>query len=584
MTFRHNGLSGLQTRSKDSLRKLDWVIVLIFCLSLFLRWLIPAQIVPNSPNDDYLGVMLANNLLHGHWLGGWTSNTLSKPPAYSFFLMLAHFIPVDPTVILHAIYLLIVLAFLRNLRKYFEKELKSWPALNRVFFLLFAFNPAVLANDFSRIYRISLDSLASLLFFVLILRLANVLKNIYLTADKTVWKSIKLSQYSKISSLIGFTYAVMILTRSEGYWVLITSIPFVFAIWLSSIISNNRSWKSISKYSSGIVLIKMISVAVIAFLVPIGIVSEVNKSVYGVSEIENFYTGNYARAINIWEGVENGKSTFSFIPVSKGQRDAVYKVSPAALSLKATLDGPPNTGWKTFNCSTTKICDESGAWFPWELRTAAIDNNHISNEIQFQQFFGVLANELENACKTHQIKCGAAGAAPGARSFLDYPPHQLLDTSMKAFGSLFTLDQAANVGHPDNGQDPTELKIWHETVNFNYLIVNDDFSNWKGMAHTITTLRTIYQGLLPILFLLATYSLFIRRKKGAEILNWYALCVLGAMFVFSGGLAIVESSLGFGAGFLSLYALPMQPLLLLFIAVGVSTLFYQYEGTQPDSE
>ena len=417
--------------------RLDYVIVLISLVSLVLRWLIPATIVPNSPNDDYLGVLLAHNLIHGQWLGAWTPNTLSKPPAYSFFLAIAHYIPVDPTLILHLFYLLVALLFINNLVNYFDK-LHYRKIFTHLAFLFFAFNPAVFANDFSRIYRTSLDTILVFLFFTLILKLVIFLKVIYLDGVGADWKKVKALKFLSLSVLLGLTFSLMILTRSEGYWVLVPTIPLVLGIWFISVLKNGVGWQFWSKYKSISILVKVFALALAAYLIPIGLVSAVNKSVYGISEIDNFYTGNYARAIKLWEGVENGKSQFSFIPVSKGQRASVYSVSPAALSLKPTLDGAPNTGWKSFNCSTTKICDESGSWFPWELRSAAIDNQHITSEVQFQQFFGVLADQISAACSTHQIKCGSTGSAPGSKPILSYPIHQLIDTTIKAFGSLFT--------------------------------------------------------------------------------------------------------------------------------------------------
>jgi hypothetical protein len=326
-------------------------------------------------------------------------------------------------------------------------------------------------------------------------------------------------------------------------------------------------------------LMKIAAIAVLSFLVPIGIVSEINKSAYGVSTIENYYSGNFARAINLWAGVENGKSDLSFVSVSKGQREAVYAVSPSAFSLKTILDGLPNTGWKTFNCSATKICDESGSWFPFELRSAAVSIHALQNEAQFQNFFGNLADEILEACASRRIICGSPGLAPAVKSLGSIPIHQLLDTSAKAFGSLFTVEQAINTSRPDNGQDAVQLQVWHSTVNFKYLIVLDDFSNWQGMANSIMFLRSIYQGILPILFVLGIFSLFIRRKGDGQILNWYALAVLSSILTFSGGLAIFEYALGFRASY-SLYALPMQPLLLLFISVCITNLV-SYFGDMP---
>jgi len=169
-------------------RTLDFLIIFIFSSSLGLRWLIPAAIAPNTPNDDYLGVMLAHNLIQGHWFGGWTPDLLSKPPAYSFFLMVAHYFPVDPTVLIHLIYLLISLLFLKFTVDFFNSPHKSKEMFMRIGFLFLAFNPAVFAIDFSRIYRTSLDTLATFLFFTLFLKLLTLLRDIYFSGNQLVWK------------------------------------------------------------------------------------------------------------------------------------------------------------------------------------------------------------------------------------------------------------------------------------------------------------------------------------------------------------------------------------------------------------
>lgn len=568
---------------RSRVKKTDCVIIFIFTLSLFLRWLIPATIYPLSPNDDYLGIMLSNALIHGHWLGSWSPDILSKPPAYSFFLAIAHFIPLDPTVLMHSFYLLISLLFVKSTSKFFGNLHYSNPFFIRVGFLFLAFNPAVFANDFSRIYRISLDTVATLLFITLVLRLVNFLQKIYLEGQQFSWKEQHLGSYLAIAVPLGITYSVMILTRAEGFWILIPTIPLPVAIWISSISRNGISWRLKRKYRSGLVLLNLFAISTIAFLVPIGIVSGINKSVYGVSEIENYYSGNYARAIKLWEGVRNGKSNLSFIPVSKGQRAAVYAVSPAALSLKPTLDGPPNTGWKTFNCSATKVCDESGGgWFSWELRSAAVINNHISNEVEFQRFFETLGNQISSACRNKLITCDAPGIAPGAKALSDLPFHQMIDTGIKAFDSLIRMSQATNVGHSDNGHDAIALKVWHSTIHFNYLIVNEDFNSWLGMSSTISLLKDIYEHTLPILFVVVLLSLLIPRKGTQSLSKWYLFSILGGLVCYSAVMAILEASLGFNADY-ALYALPMQPLLLLFILFGIARILHQFESVMKNS-
>jgi len=442
----------------------------------------------------------------------------------------------------------------------------------RIGFLFLAFNPAVFAIDFSRIYRTSLDTLATFLFFTLFLKLLTLLRDIYFSGNQLVWKYTSIKKYFWLGVTLGLTYSIMVLTRYEAIWALIATTPVLLAVWILSISKNGISWKLKSKYRSVIILINLFVIATVACLIPIGVISSINKSVYGVFQVENYFSGNFARAITLWEGVQNGKSGLSFIPVSKGQREAVYEVSPAAQSLKPTLDGPPNTGWKVYNCAATGVCDESGGgWFPWELRSAAVDANHIRTEVEFQEFFGRLAREIASACKSELISCGQPGIAPGAKPILDYSPHQLLDTAVKALGSLFTVEQAANVTHGDNGQDSAQLKVWHSTIHFKYLIVTKNLDNWMGMGNTITFLRNIYQNLIPITFILVIFFLFTRQEFINRISKYYLFSLLTGLIVYSGGMAVLESSLGFNPGY-SFYALPMQPLLLMFILFGIAAI------------
>ena len=555
-------------------KNVDLILFVIFFVSLLLRWMIPATIVPNSPNDDFLGILQANALINGHWLGVWTPDILSKPPAYSFFLMFAHYVPVDPTVFIHIFYLLISMLFLKYAADYFHNFDKFRQSFFRIGFLFLAFNPMLFANDFSRIYRTSLNTLASLLFFTLILKLVTLLKAMFFSENGTLWIKTPIRRYLGVSLGLGLTYAIMILTRSEGYWVLIPTMSLVVGIWIYSIVSNRMNWRLKKKYRSVIVLRNILLIAVIGCILPVGIVSSINKSTYGVYQIENYYSGNFARAIKLWQGVESGKSSNLFIPVSKEQRAAVYGVSPAALTLKPVLDGPPNTGWKVYNCSSSGICDESGGWFTWELRSAAVSQNNITNEVDFQKFFGRLADQIDSACESEALKCGKPGLAPGVRAISDYPLHQLLDTSVKAFNSLLTVEQAANVGHPDHGQDAEKLKLWQSTINFRHLVIPDTSNSWQSMANTIKFLRNIYQVLLPLFFAIGISSIFLRRKSNDGILNFYLIALLGGMLICTGGLAIVESSFGMGIAY-SLYALPMQPLLLAFIVLSFGNITYK---------
>ena len=560
---------------------LQWIkanlfILVLMASSLFLRILVPPTIVVNSPNDDYLGVMLAHALIHGHWLGAWSPDLLSKPPAYAFYLAVVHFFRVAPTIPMHMLYLVGALYAISTILNVTQLETKVKENLKKVLFLLFAFNPAVFAGDFSKIYRISLSTVLVVFYFGIILDLGRKISVFLSSCTSSNPPMLIFRVFWKPSITLGLLYAFSVLNRVESYWILVPTFIFLCPIVCSGLVANYKNsrpeiFRSTilfrAKFSAVLLLLSTLS-----YLVPIQLVSTINQSIYGVSEIENFYSGNYAKAIKLWESVQNGKSSLSFVAVSKGQREAIYSHSATALKLKPVLDSAPNTGWKTFNCNITKVCDESGAWFPWELRSAAMQTGEIHNEKEFQSFFSKLSSEIEAACNSHRVSCGRMGSGPGSKSVFDYPKHQIANGVFKSLLSVFNFDQAANLSRTDTGQDPRQLQIWRETIAFKYVTVPDDYSGWLAMNDAVRLLKTIYTPLINLLFAYLMGCLIYFWKRIRHLLRWYAVASLIGIVVFSIGLSIFDAASGFSIGY-SLYALPIQPLILIFItSIGMGLL------------
>ena len=547
----------------------NYFILFLMTASLGLRILVPPTIVVNSPNDDYLGVMLAHSIIHGHWLGAWTPDLLSKPPAYAFYLAVVHFLRITPTIPMHLLYLVGSYYAISSVLDVTHIDAKLKENLKKIFFLIFAFNPAVFAGDFSKIYRISLSTVLVIFHFGLLAKLAkrvNTFRN--LKGVSYSFKSIFWS-FWKLTVALGLLYAVAILNRVESYWILIPTFIFLAKVIASGLWSHYRN-SSPKIFQANFLnqtklTVLLLILGAFAYLIPIQTVSLINKSVYGVAEIENFYSGSYSKAIKLWESVRDGRSSLSFVAVSKGQRAAIYPFSATARKMAPVLDSPVNTGWKTFNCEMTKVCDESGAWFPWELRSAAMQTGEIHTEKEFQKFFYKLSSEIEAACNSHRVNCGRIGSGPGAKSVFDYPKHQILNGIFKSLLSIFNFDQAANLSRVDTGHDPRQLQIWRETIEFQYVTIPDDYSGWLAMSDAIRFLKTIYTPLINLLFAFSFGCLIYFWRKINHLLRWYAVATLIGMVTFSIGLSIVEAASGFGIGY-SLYALPIQPLNLIFIS------------------
>ena len=569
--------------------KVQWIktnifIFVVMALSIFLRIMVPPTIVVNSPNDDYLGVMLAHSLIHGHWLGAWTPDLLSKPPAYAFYLAIVHFLRVTPTIPMHLLYLMASYFAISSILNVTHIDARVKVNLKKIFFLLFAFNPAVFAGDFSKIYRISLSTVLVIFYFGLMLELAkrtDTFLNSNSSPNSPTSPKAIIRSYWKLSVALGLLYATSVLNRIESYWILIPTSFFLVTVMTKGLLTTSRNsrpeiFRAIVLYRTKLFAI-LILISTISYLIPIQAIGFINKSVYGVDEIENYYSGNFAKAIKLWESVQTGRSQLSFVAVSKGQRAAIYPFSPTALKMAPVLDSPPNTGWKTFNCGMTKVCDESGIWFPWELRSAAMKTGEIQNEKDFQAFFSKLSSEIDAACKTHRVTCGRIGSGPGVKSVFDYPIHQIANGIFKSLLSILNFDQAANLSRSDSGQDPRQLQIWRETITFSYVTIPDDYSGWLAMNDAIRFLKAIYSPLIILLFAFLFGCLIYFWTRVRSLLRWYAVTSLVGMVVFSMGLSIVDAASGFTIGY-SLYALPIQPLILIFITsigVGLIEIFSQ---------
>ena len=562
-----------QLTNKNYFASINVTCALIFIASLILRWIIPSTIVTNSPNDDFLGVLQAHNLLQGNWLGSWNVNVLSKPPGYAFFLLIAHAIPTDPTVVLHFFYLVLGIYFRSLLGKKFMPSSNLSNRFLDVAFLVFAFNPAVFGQDFSKIYRTSLDSILSLAIVLLMLEIIHGY-NIEITKLRSVATSkhtAKVPYHFGIWALLGFLFSWKFLTRSEALWLFAPSLLIlgimVFRFWIKSYKINDV--KMMPQKSFRVSFYKSSTVGICTALVfaasPIFIVSEINKSHYGVFETENYFSGNFGKAYKLWEGVNQGRDGRLSVSISTLQRKTVYKISPTAALLEPIIEGTgPIAGWKNFNCqSPSHICDEAGPWFPWELRDAAFAAGRAATEIQFQKFFGQIAKDIENACQNRSISCGPKGTSVALGSWHFIPKKQLLTYAFNALNSMINFDSALNTARPNGGDDASQLGIWHSTLHFDRVSFTNSYDGWKAFDGGIIFLRSLYLILLPVLIVVGILRWLFKRKQWLDSSETFStIFLILTIAIYLGGMALFEVATGFQAGF-SEYCLPVQPIFLI---------------------
>jgi hypothetical protein len=531
--------------SKSYIVRFTWALALIFTtlINLLFRSQIPTNAGWYSPHDDLLGIRLTRSLLDGDWLGEWSNLTLAKPPGYSFLLGILHFLPFQTVVSVQALFCLAAGYLTFSLQKIFVAPRNFKVILSYLIYTFLIFNPYLFGLEFSRIYRSNLHAILLLLFLTFAMNIFHQI--ISLKPEVQNLRNESVSLWFKWFS-ISLTYSLLVLVRSESYWIL-----GVFFLLLTFVILSQRRKFRVTLNRISIRYFSLFMAIIIGFLTymsPISYVNKMNEKRYGISQIENYYSGEFANAMKLWASVDEGYDARPFIVISAKQRLAVYKISANALKLKPFLELPPGKGWQRFACgSPNHVCDNSGGWATWEIRDAAISTKLIKNEVEFQHFFGDLADDIKNACDLGTLSCRRTGIGVGAKNISDLPILKIGKYAILNILSALMLRQEKDglVAVSDFNKDQvSSIREFHAVAKY-----DSNFSSGSDSPNIVSTkLAFLYHFYLPlqiILFLLAILGLVFRKsyksKRIAGVVFLYG-CI--SMFVSSIGVAIAQVSFG----------------------------------------
>ena len=302
------------------------ITILSILLSALFRYFSPVIYVFNSPHDDLMAIRQAAGILQGDWLGEWSNLTLAKPPGYALFLVLANGLRVQPEWLLWGFTIGAAYFAAHGISRILK--FRSSYKLQLVFAFLIL-NPTWYSQDFSRVYRTSLYTALGFLFSAIFLHLVVSLLDPPSKDDSDALFSFSTFLFMSL----GITYGLMSITRTEGMWVLIPSL-FVGLLIIFRIVAQNRSSRPSFKYRrlmSGILLMFIFAI------IPTVLVSSSNLTNYGVETVEDFYSGPFADAIITWQSIVPEEDYPPNISITRSMREAAYRVSPAAESLRAIL-------------------------------------------------------------------------------------------------------------------------------------------------------------------------------------------------------------------------------------------------------
>lgn len=542
-------------------RRFRGSLSIVALASLALRWFIPPNPLWSMPHDDLLMVRLADQIRAGHWLGEYDTLgnlTLAKPAGYPLFLARTHFLPWPPTVTVHLLVLAGLALICRDLRRHSAPR-----ALVLAVFTAGAFFPPFFDDQMSRIYRESLLTALTLVSLGLAMHLGALL---------TDHRPLRGRSFTSLVNICGSSFALglclslYMATKPSWHAAALVSLVLLVRPFLDIRLSEVRQRLATIGVVAATLLVGLASI--------VGYVVVQNNRHFGVAHLDTFATGPYADALSAWTSVASGNPR-PYVLVDKGQREAVYEVSATARSLRPYLEGPPNTGWRRISCeSLMKVCDESGAWFPWELRDAVALAGFDSSAEEFQATMARLAKEIGVACDGGALHCSLRGIGP-----LSLPPSKIsprVFVDAMALGAVALVDVDAYSSRiPPGSIDIDVQQTWYRNVKGlpSASEQNTYRQSFLDGSHFVTLLEVLYKALWPPLALIALLGHMINGRNGRrwDLERLFGAAAVAGIAVSVGQLAVLEASAGpYMTDGRHLYLLPTHGYMIFFIATGAT--------------
>jgi hypothetical protein len=428
---------------------------------------------------------------------------------------------------------------------------------SQILYFAFALFPAWFGADFSRIYREGFLSALSAIIIGFGIRLFRLM-----TAER---QSTFSRQTVTLSAFIGALVGLFAITKISWQIPLFYLLTLLF-FWVSGSAKKIGVKKTVVK-TAQISLISGLGFSMI--FLP---VENINNLRVGVPIVEEFSQGEFPKMLNTLAAIEvDGKREGVLIDYKV--RAAAYSVSESFRSLRPFLDSGTSGPWKKISCEATGICDESGLWFPWEIRDAIYGTGKVNSDIEMQNFMMQVRLEIETGCSKKAIKCGDLGIAPMIGPLSKIDVFHVLNAVNLGLTRVLTLN-AIRLDRPNFGDVSKDvLSEW------NFLIPNIAIQgqNSPSINPSLQKLLDFELGLLrvvfPLSFVLAALGLIFRRNKFSFGL---AAAPLMACFSLIFPMALVEASSGsLLSKFGDPYLIGTYPFLLLFIGLGLGSISMQ---------
>jgi len=336
----------------------------------------------DRPVDDRLFVKLAEQIIHGQWLGPYDQYTLCKGPFFPIWIaatFLMHIPLLLSYQLLHAAACgLVVYAF--------GPVVPARPA-RLVLLLMLLFDPASFSVTF-----VSVDRGAIYMPFTMIIIACAAGMMVRLDRGPRAMVGWSLG--------LGLALAAYWTTREEGVWIL----PFLGVTLAYALFSIVRARTAVFAKTALTLLPAGICVA--------GLwgISAINYRYYGAFEVVDLKSPAFKRANGALMRVK-AEQWNQYASVPQEVRHKIYAVSPAFAELRGYFEGKSGASWgtmaeKLLSGGTPRPEDIRGGFFMWALRDAVQSRNHYESRAEADAFYNRVADEINAACEDGRLICG----------------------------------------------------------------------------------------------------------------------------------------------------------------------------------
>lgn len=409
--------------------------------SLILRISVPANPLFNAMHDDALMIRLAGNILTTGWVSGdWSflsHLTMLKGPGFPLFLVINHFLPWSPVVSVH---LLLLSGFYLLTKEFGFYGMSS--RFQVLFFLFLSFFPAWFDSNFSRIYREGL--LTALTFFVIAISL-QLRRKRYSSNFGTFYRG-----NWHLLILLGALIGLFAITKISWHGLVLFAVLVVVIASDSNGFSKGKFLSSMRNW-----LVITLTIFVPAFFPP-SLVMGFNQARTGVPIIEEFSQGEFPALLNSLAAVKSDDFPKTSL-IDSSMREKIYQISPEFQELRPYLESEINLGWKRFNCELTNVCDESGLWFPFELRDAIAATGKVHSDLEMQVYMASISERVDAACFSGDLACGGKGFVPMVGNLSEINYSAALSAASTGIAKVLFL-QAINFDRSNPSELAPEIK------------------------------------------------------------------------------------------------------------------------------